>query len=116
MTGYSACYRQDPWAGGGLNCPPEMFGANAPVNVWHMTFDHANLSGSYTFPMPTDPVFWSQGDGTHPKQPPKPKPPRGGGGHGGGGHGGGGGGGGGGGNVPPTPVATKPSPAATKTH
>jgi membrane peptidoglycan carboxypeptidase len=108
MGGYSACYQQDPSAGGGLACPPEMFGANAPVNVWHMTFDHANLSGSYAFPMPTDPVFWSQGDGTHPKQPkPRPRPGGGGGGGGGGGHGGGGGGGGGGGNVPPSPAATK---------
>src|SRR5215831_2741855 len=111
MAGYSACYQQDPAAGGGVTCPPEMFGANAPVNVWHMTFDHANLNGSYTFPMPTDPVFWSQGDGLHPKQPPKPKP-RG----GGGGHGGGGGGGGNGGPPATKPAATKPAatkPAAT---
>ena len=42
----SACYRLE---GGGQDCPAEMFGANAPASVWHMTFDHANLSGSHDF-------------------------------------------------------------------
>ena len=51
MTGDSACYQGEY---GGQNCPGEMFGANAPLSIWHMTFDHANLSGSQNFqPVPS---------------------------------------------------------------
>jgi membrane peptidoglycan carboxypeptidase len=93
MTGYSACYDSEPgW--GGLQCPGEMFGANAPASTWHMTFDNANLSGSQDFAQVSpSSELWSQGDGQVVKQPPK----KGGGGGGGGGNGGGGGGNGGGG-------------------
>ena len=71
MTGYSACYDSEPgW--GGLECPGEMFGANAPLSTWHMTFDNANLSGSQDFaPVPPSSALWSQGDGQVVKQPPK---------------------------------------------
>jgi len=95
MTGYSACYDNEPgW--GGLECPGEMFGANAPASTWHMTFDNANLSGSQDFAQVSpSSSLWSQGDGQVVKQPPK-KGGKGGGG-GGGGNGGGGGGNGGGG-------------------
>ena len=91
MTGYSACYDNEPgW--GGLECPGEMFGANAPASTWHMTFDNANLSGSQDFAQVSPySTLWSQGDGQVVKQPPK----KGGKGNGGGGNGGGGNGGGG---------------------
>jgi len=93
MTGTSACYRTEFY---GLECPGEMFGANAPASTWHMTFDHANLLGSQNFAQVSpSSSLWSQGDGTHVKQPPKKK-------KGGGGTGGGGGGGGGGPFGPPT--------------
>jgi hypothetical protein len=93
MTGTSACYRQDPTFGD-LSCPAEMFGANAPANTWHLTFDHANLMGSHAFAQVSpSSALWSQGDGTVVKQPPKKGGK--GGGNGGGGNGGGTGGGGG---------------------
>jgi membrane peptidoglycan carboxypeptidase len=97
MTGSSACYQLE---GGGQDCPGEMFGANAPASTWHMTFDHANLSGSSDFP-PVSPSssLWSQGNGMVVKQPSKKSSGGGnGGGGGGGGNNGGGNGGGGGGN------------------
>ena len=98
MTGESACYQLE---GGGQDCPGEMFGANAPASTWHMTFDHANLSGSYDFPQVSpSSSLWSQGDGQVVKQPPKKGNNNNGnggnGGNGGGGNGGGTGGGGGG--------------------
>ena len=93
MGGLTACYRPE---GGGLNCPGEMFGANAPASTWHMTFDSANLgSASYFTPVPADSPFNSQGNGQVVVQ---KKPPKNGGGGGNGGGGNGGGGGGGGGN------------------
>lgn len=103
MTGYSACFRDE---NGGLECPGEMFGANAPAWTWHMTFDHANLSGAQDFAYPSGASgFWSQGDGQQVKQPPKKK-----GGNGGNGGNGNGGGNGGGGNGAPTPGGTPPHP------
>ena len=94
MAGYSACYQLEY---GGADCPGEMFGANAPATTWHMTFDHANLSGSENFaPVPSDSALWSMGDGTTVKEPKKPK--KGDNGNGGGNGGGGGGNGGGNGN------------------
>ncbi len=47
MTGLSASYRDES---GNLNQPYEMFGAMAPGQTWHMTFDHANLTGSVALP------------------------------------------------------------------
>jgi len=90
MTGMSACYRTEFY---GVECPGEMYGANAPASTWHMTFDHANLSGSQDFVLPSpNSELWSQGNGQYVAQPKKPS--------GGGGHGGGGGGGGHGGGPP----------------
>jgi membrane peptidoglycan carboxypeptidase len=61
MTGESACYR--PFYGG-LNCPGEMFGADAPANIWKVAFEHANLGHSRPFGQvsPTS-ALWSKGDG-----------------------------------------------------
>ncbi len=105
MGGQSACYQLE---GGGLSCPGEMFGADAPGSTWHMSFDHADLGPVIDFvPVPADSLFNSKGNGqvvTQPKPAPTPAPtptkgggPGGGGGTGGGGPGGGGGGGGKGG-------------------
>ena len=100
MTGESACYQGEY---GGQNCPGEMFGANAPLSVWHMTFDNANLNGSQNFqPVPSGSSLWSQGDGQTVKQPPK-KSGKGG---TGGNNGNGNGNGGGNGNGTGTAVAT----------
>lgn len=96
MTGLSACYQGEY---GGANCPGEMYGANAPLSVWHMTFDHANLSGSSAFaPVPASSSLFSQGNGQNVKQPAKKASGKGNGnsgGNGGGGNGGGSGNGGG---------------------
>ena len=41
-----------------------------PLSVWHMTFDHANLTGSQDFqPVPSGSSLWSTGDGQSVKQP-----------------------------------------------
>ena len=73
MTLSSASYRDEY---GNLNQPYEMFGAMAPGQVWHMTFDHANLSGSVDFPpVPPNSALWNAGNGQVVKQPPKKKPP-----------------------------------------
>ena len=105
MGDQNACYRTED---SGLNCPGEMFGANAPASTWHMTFDHANLGSAASFvPVPGDSPFNSQGDGQTVKQACDPKKKgnkngcdangNGGGGNGGGNGGGGNGGGGNGG-------------------
>ena len=92
MGGSASCYQLEF---GGLACPGEMFGTNAPASTWHMTFDHANLGPvTYFVPVPADSPFNSMGNGQVVVQPKKGK---GGGGGGGGGNGGGGGGHGGGG-------------------
>jgi len=92
MGGAASCYRLEF---GGLACPGEMFGTNAPASTWHMTFDHANLGPvAYFVPVPFDSPFNSKGNGQVVQQ---PKPPSGGGGKGGGGGGNGPGGGRGGG-------------------
>ncbi|MGH3244844.1 MAG: transglycosylase domain-containing protein [Trebonia sp.] len=96
MTGTSACYQLEY---GGQDCPSEMFGANAPGTTWHMTFDHANLSGSTNFqPVPPGSSLWSQGTGQAVKQPAKKGGKGGAGGNGNNGNGGGNGNGNGGGN------------------
>ena len=70
MTFSSACYQQEY---GGQDCPGEMFGANAPLSVWHMSFDHANLAGSENFqPVPFGSALWNSGTGQVVKQPKKP--------------------------------------------
>lgn len=71
MTGISASYRDEY---GNLNQPGEMFGAMAPGQTWHMTFDHANLSGSVDFPpVPPTSALWNAGNGQVVKMPKKPK-------------------------------------------
>jgi membrane peptidoglycan carboxypeptidase len=82
MGGSASCYQLEY---GGLACPGEMFGTNAPASTWHMTFDHANLGPvTYFVPVPADSPFNSQGDGQVVQQPKKHR--GGGGGGGGGGH------------------------------
>jgi membrane peptidoglycan carboxypeptidase len=69
MLDSSACYQYEY---GGGQCQGEMFGANAPLSTWHMTFDHANLSGSEDFqPVPQGSDLWSAGDGQTVTQPKK---------------------------------------------
>ena len=71
MTGLSASYRDEY---GNLNQPGEMFGAMAPGQTWHMTFDHANLTGSVDFPpVPPTSALWNAGNGQVVKLPKKPK-------------------------------------------
>ncbi|HEX9042161.1 MAG TPA: transglycosylase domain-containing protein [Trebonia sp.] len=106
MASTSACYRS--WYGY-LDCPPEMFGANAPLSAWHLTFDHANLSGSVAFdPVPPGSSLWNAGDGQTVKQPPKKGKggDQGGTGNGGPGNGGQGNGGQGNGPFQPGPTPT----------
>jgi membrane peptidoglycan carboxypeptidase len=93
MGGPGSCYRLEF---GGLSCPGEMFGTNAPASTWHMTFDHADLGRvTYFVPVPADSPFNMKGNGQVVAQ---PKPPK---------HKGGGGGGGG---PTPTPTPTNPFP------
>jgi membrane peptidoglycan carboxypeptidase len=93
MGGSASCYRLEF---GGLDCPGQMFGANAPASTWHMTFDHADLGPvTYFVPVPADSPFNSQGNGQVVVQP-KKSGGTGGGGAGNGGNGGGNGGTGGG--------------------
>jgi membrane peptidoglycan carboxypeptidase len=103
MIGGNSCYRENPAFGGGLDCPGQMFGDNAPGATWQMSFLHAALGSPAPFVgVPSDSPFFSMGNGAN-----SPKSSNGHGGHGGGGghgHGGGGGGGGGpgqGGGLPP---------------
>jgi membrane peptidoglycan carboxypeptidase len=122
MGGSNSCYRA--WYGG-LNCPGEMFGANAPGSVWRATFNSASLGPSVPFgTVSQGSELWSKGNGmVTPSQPKKGgkggKPGKGGGTGGTGGTGGNGGGTGGGGitgnPVPilPTLPAGGGSPPAT---
>ena len=71
MGGSASCYQLEY---GGLDCPGEMFGANAPASTWHMTFDHANLGPVTSFAsVPADSPFNSMGDGQVVAQPAQPK-------------------------------------------
>jgi membrane peptidoglycan carboxypeptidase len=111
MSDSSACYRDFT---GSLQCPTEMFGANAPGSTWNVTFQRADLGSEQAFgSVPKSSELWSKGNGmVTPGQPKKPgnpgkggQPGKGGGGPGGGGTGGGGTGGGGGKfNGNPTPL------------
>jgi membrane peptidoglycan carboxypeptidase len=95
MGGMNSCYRLEF---GGLNCPGEMFGANAPGSTWHMTFDHANLGHARDFgTVSPSSELWSMGNGQVVAQPKKGGKGHGNGNGGGKGNGGGGGHGGGGG-------------------
>ena len=93
MGGAASCYQLEF---GGLACPGEMFGTNAPASTWHMTFDHANLGPvTYFVPVPSDSRLFRLGNGQS-----VPAPSSGGNGHG---HGHG--------NGPPTPFPTvNPTP------
>ena len=84
MGGQDSCFR--PFYGG-LQCPGEMFGADAPGSTWRLTFDSANLDGSHAFgTVSPSSELWSKGNGQYvPPPPKKPKTP------GKGGNGGGGG-------------------------
>jgi len=67
MGGQASCYRLEY---GGLDCPGEMFGTNAPASTWHMTFDHANLGPiTYFVPVPTDSPLNRLGNGQSVQQP-----------------------------------------------
>ena len=71
MGGSASCYQLEY---GGLDCPGEMFGANAPASTWHMTFDHANLGPVTSFvSVPADSPFNSKGNGQVVAQPAQPK-------------------------------------------
>jgi len=108
MGGQASCYRLEF---GGLSCPGEMFGTNAPASTWHMTFDHANLGRvTYFVPVPADSPFNAKGNGQVVAQPKQPKKK---GGKGGNGGGNGGGPGGPGGPTNPVPT-TLPTPPAKK--
>jgi membrane peptidoglycan carboxypeptidase len=104
MGGYpDSCFRN---FGGQLQCPGEMFGADAPGSTWRLTFDSANLGGSHAFgTVSPSSELWSKGNGQYVPPPPKKPGKPGKGGTGGGGNGGGGGGGGGG---PTPPIAPSP--------
>lgn len=99
MGGSSACYRS--WVGG-IDCPGEMFGANAPGSVWRASFDAANLGRSRPFDtVSPSSDLWRKGNGqvtARPKKHGKGKPGK------GGGTGGTGGGGIIGNPVPPAPT------------
>jgi membrane peptidoglycan carboxypeptidase len=104
MGGPASCYRVES---GGLACPGEMFGTNAPASTWHMTFDHANLGPNIDFvPVPADSPFNAMGNGQVVNQPKSGK-----GGGNGGGHGGGPGGGPPGRGRHPRSHFAQPSPA-----
>jgi len=94
MGGPASCYRLEY---GGLDCPGEMFGTNAPASTWHMTFDHANLGPvTYFVPVPFDSPFNSLGNGQAVPQQNNGKGSN------------GNGNGGGGGTGPPNPFPTEP--------
>jgi membrane peptidoglycan carboxypeptidase len=74
MTDQSACFRDFT---GALECPSEMFGANAPGSTWRVTFDSANLGHARNFgTVSPGSELWSQGNGQTVVQP-KTTPPTG---------------------------------------
>jgi membrane peptidoglycan carboxypeptidase len=91
-----SCFRE---VAGELQCPPQMFGDNAPGATWQMTFMHAALGSPAANFVAVSPIspFFQLGTGIDSPKPPKPpKPPK----HGNGGGNGGGPGGGNGGGGP----------------
>jgi membrane peptidoglycan carboxypeptidase len=73
MIGSSSCYRA---VAGSLDCPGQMFGANAPAATWQMTFLHAALGPALPFVgVPPNSPFFSMGNGmSSPKPKPSPHP------------------------------------------
>jgi membrane peptidoglycan carboxypeptidase len=71
MAGETACYHSP---GLGLNCPSQMFGADAPGHTWQLTFEHANLGSDAGFAAlsPSSQLF-REGNGQSVKQPSKGK-------------------------------------------
>ena len=67
MVDSSACYRT---FNGDQHCFGEMFGADAPANIWKVSFEHANLGHARPFGQvsPGSPL-WSQGQGLTAKLP-----------------------------------------------
>ncbi len=61
MTGYSSCYRS---AGGGLDCPGSVFGANAG-QIWQLTFENADLGNTVAHftPPPAGSTWFREGTG-----------------------------------------------------
>ena len=100
MLGNNSCYQENPASGGGLACPGQMFGANAPGATWQMTFLNIGLAPAFFVGVPPDSQFFSMGDGVNSPKPPKPPKHH-------------GGQGGGNGNVPPTPLPPGPVPTPT---
>jgi membrane peptidoglycan carboxypeptidase len=99
MLGVGSCYRE---VSGFEACPGQMYGDNAPGATWQYTFLHLlSTLGHPAFTAPTDPVFFSKGNGIISPTPPSKH-------HGGHGHGGGGGGHGGG--PPPVGPPIPPGP------
>ncbi len=71
MTYQSSCYRFEY---GGYECPQEMYGANAPASIWHMSFDNADLGHYRTFDtVSPSSSLWSLGNGQVVIQPKAPK-------------------------------------------
>ena len=72
MLGQNSCYRENPDFGGGLDCPGQMFGDNAPGATWQMSFNSANLGSPASFiRLPADSPFYSMGTGINSPKPPK---------------------------------------------
>ena len=69
MIGDNSCYRE---VSGGLDCPGQMFGDNAPGATWQMTFLHLNLSPANFVGVPADSPFFALGNGFTSPKPPKP--------------------------------------------
>ncbi len=71
MAGETACYHSP---GIGLDCPSQMFGADAPGHTWQMTFEHANLGSDAGFVgVSSSSPLLRMGNGQVVKQPGKPK-------------------------------------------
>jgi membrane peptidoglycan carboxypeptidase len=67
MGNDTACYRA--WTGG-LSCPGEMFGADAPGSTWRDSFDSANLGSSTNFgTVSQSSALWDKGNGQSVPQP-----------------------------------------------
>ncbi len=62
MIGQNSCYRESTEFGGGLACPGQMYGDNAPAATWQETFTHADLGPPIGFVYPPH-RFFSEGNG-----------------------------------------------------